>query len=232
MIEYLHFAGTIAAALAMGAVLGFERQYGGHLAGLRTNALVSTGAALFVSLATPGLLNETGSPTRMASYVVSGLGFLGGGVILREGLNVRGMNTAATLWCSGAVGALCGSGFVLHALVGALMVLAVNVCLRPVALWIDARRQIAPNVDTSYQVRVVCNTTDQALVRTIVLRHINANKGMIVQGIALVDCDRVGCVAVAADVFSHQRNDHAMEELVSRLNIEPGVVAVSWERRQ
>jgi uncharacterized membrane protein YhiD involved in acid resistance len=53
-----------------------------------------------------------------------------------------------------------------------------------------------------------------------------------VQGIALVDCDQANRIAVAADVFSHQRDDRAMEELVTRLNIEPGVVAVSWERRQ
>jgi putative Mg2+ transporter-C (MgtC) family protein len=80
-------------------------------AGLRTNALVAL--SLFVALAT--LMNDQNSPTRIASYVVSGLGFLGGGVILRAGLNVKGMNTAATIWCSGAVGTLAGSGFPYHA---------------------------------------------------------------------------------------------------------------------
>lgn len=232
MIDFPLFAGNIAASLALGAVLGLERQYRGHPAGLRTNALVSVGAALFVSLATPGLLDDKNSPTRMASYVVSGLGFLGGGVILREGLTVRGMNTAATIWCSGAVGSLCGSGFVLHAVVGAVVVLIIHLGLRPVAYWIDRQRKTAADVETGYRVRVVCAENDQAIVRAIVLRHINARKGMIVQGISLLDSDQPGRVAVAADVFSQQRNERAMEELVSRLNIEPGVVAVSWERRQ
>jgi putative Mg2+ transporter-C (MgtC) family protein len=146
---FLIFTMNVAAALLMGAVLGLERQYRGHPAGLRTNALVSLGAALFVSLATKHLLDDTNSPTRMASYVVSGIGFLGGGVILREGFNVRGMNTAATLWCSGAVGALCGSGFVPHALVGALAVLAIHLGLRPLAHWIDGQRKSSPDVETA-----------------------------------------------------------------------------------
>jgi putative Mg2+ transporter-C (MgtC) family protein len=229
--DELKFALHTGAALLMGATLGFERQYGGHPAGLRTNALVSVGAALFVSLAFH-YAHQTGvDPTRIPSYVISGLGFLGGGVILREGLNVRGMNTAATLWCTGAIGTLCGLGFVLHAAVGAVVVLAINLGLRPVAIWIDLKRQSAPNVDTAYRLRVVCAEPQQALVRTIVLRHINSQKGMLVHGIALADCEQQHCVAVAVDIFSHERNDRALEEIITRLNIEPGVVAVSWERK-
>jgi putative Mg2+ transporter-C (MgtC) family protein len=95
------------AALLMGVAIGLERQWRQHSAGLRTNALVALGAALFVSLSI--LMDDTHSPTRIASYVVSGLGFLGGGVILRNGLTVKGLNTAATIWCSGAVGTSVGS---------------------------------------------------------------------------------------------------------------------------
>ena len=82
------------------------------MAGLRANALVATGAALFV-LATP-LSHDTGSTTRVAAQVVSGIGFLAGAVIFREGLSVRGLNTGATLWCSAAIGTLSGLGYVLE----------------------------------------------------------------------------------------------------------------------
>ena len=68
---------------------------------------MATGATLFVLYA---VATNDSSPTRVASYVVSGVGFLGGGVILREGFNVRGLNTAATLWCSAAVGVLAAGG--------------------------------------------------------------------------------------------------------------------------
>src|SRR3954454_5933154 len=87
------------------------------------------------------------SPTRMASYVVSGVGFLGGGIILRDGLNVKGIDTAATLWCSAAVGTLVGSGFVLHGLAATLTVLALNLVLRPVARWLDTWFRTATDME-------------------------------------------------------------------------------------
>lgn len=101
------FALRLAVGVGCGAIIGLERQWRARMAGLRTNALVATGATLFVLYA---VATEDSSPTRVASYVVSGIGFLGGGVILREGFNVRGLNTAATLWCSAAVGVLAASG--------------------------------------------------------------------------------------------------------------------------
>ena len=80
------------------------------------------------------------NPTRIAAQVVSGIGFLGGGVILREGLNVKGMTTAATLWCSAAVGTLAGAGFVIEALIGTATILAANFCLLPVSRWLVSGR--------------------------------------------------------------------------------------------
>ena len=130
------FSFTIWSALLMGVAIGLERQFRQNPAGLRTNALVCVGAALFVSLAV--LMDDRQSPTRMASYVVSGVGFLGGGIILRDGLNVKGLDTAATLWCSAAIGTLVGSGFVLHGLAATSTVLARNLVLRPLSQRIDA----------------------------------------------------------------------------------------------
>src|SRR5579871_4087029 len=103
------FVVRILIALILGTAIGVERQWHQRTAGLRTNALVSVGSALFASLAC--LMANESSPTRMAAQIVSGIGFLGAGLILREGNHVRGLNTAATVWCSAAVGTLCGSGF-------------------------------------------------------------------------------------------------------------------------
>jgi hypothetical protein len=96
-----------ASAVALSAVIDFERQWRNRLAGLRTNTLVALGAASFVVF--EALVPGETSPTRVAAQVVAGIGFLGAGLILREGLSVRGLNTAATLWCSAAVGVLAGS---------------------------------------------------------------------------------------------------------------------------
>ena len=120
------FFGRAAIALALGALIGIERQWRQRMAGLRTNALVALGSALFelfdvLLSGTPGT-----DPTRIAAYVVSGIGFLGAGVILRDGINVRGINTAATIWCSAAVGVLAGAGFVIEAAMAAGLVITTS----------------------------------------------------------------------------------------------------------
>ncbi len=128
------FALRLGVGVGCGALIGMERQWRARRAGLRTNALVAAGATLFVlyAAATPD-----SSPTRVASYVVSGIGFLGGGVILREGVNVRGLNTAATLWCSAAIGVLAASGNLLFALIGTGTVIGIHLFGRPLGRLID-----------------------------------------------------------------------------------------------
>jgi putative Mg2+ transporter-C (MgtC) family protein len=229
-MDLIHFVCNVGTALVMGVAIGLERQFRQHPAGLRTNALVCVGAALFVSLSR--LMGDESSPTRIASYIVSGIGFLGGGVILREGLNVKGMNTAATLWCTAAVGTLAGAGFPLHGLIGTVTVLGLHVGLRPVARWIDTRMRTAVDVETLYQMRVVCREQQEGVVRTVLLRHVNSLPRMTIQRISTKEAGPDGHATVVADIFSHERNDRAMQDVMSRINIEPSVSSVSWENVQ
>src|SRR3981189_2930758 len=97
---------SLGMATLMGACIGFERQWRQRMAGLRTNTLVAIGAASFVVFS--GLFPGEDSPTRMAAQVVSGIGFLGAGIIFREGLHVTGLTTGATLWGCAAGGRLGG----------------------------------------------------------------------------------------------------------------------------
>jgi putative Mg2+ transporter-C (MgtC) family protein len=227
-MELIMFILNVSAALVMGIAIGLERQFRQHPAGLRTNALVCVGAALFVSLSR--LLNDVHSPTRIASYIVSGIGFLGGGVIIRDGLNVKGMNTAATLWCSAAVGTLAGAGFPGHALIGTATILALHLGLRPVGRWVDSRLKTAVDVETFYRVRVVCREAQEGIIRTILLRHVNSLPKMTLQGISTQEAERADQAAVVADIFSVERSDREMQDLMSRVNIEPSVASVSWEK--
>jgi putative Mg2+ transporter-C (MgtC) family protein len=103
-----HFAIRLGLALILGAFIGAERQWRQRMAGLRTNALVAAGAAMFVMLS--AVTARPDDSFRIAGQIVSGIGFLGAGVILRNGLNITGLNTAATLWCSAAIGTLAGYG--------------------------------------------------------------------------------------------------------------------------
>ncbi len=210
-MDALHFAIHIAAALAMGMAIGVERQFRRHPAGLRTNALVCLGSALFVSLST--LWARDSSPTHIAGQVVSGLGFLGGGVILREGLNVRGMNTAATIWCSGAIGTLAGAGFLVEGAIGTAAILAVHLTLRPLVREIDARTKSFAEVDTVYTVHVVCDDQQESVIRNVLLRHLNSQPSMTVQSISTQDADQPGRASVVAEVFSSSRNERVPERI-------------------
>jgi putative Mg2+ transporter-C (MgtC) family protein len=226
--DNLAFALNVSVAALLGVLIGLERQFRQHPAGMRTNGLVCLGAALFVSLSR--MIDHESSPTRVAAQVVSGLGFLGGGVILREGLSVRGLTTAATLWCSGAVGTLAGAGQLLSALIGTAAILVLNLALRPLVQRIDARMKTAIAVETLYRVKVVCGRHQEAVIRSIFMRHINSQPHMVLQGVATQDMGPADQAAVVAEVCSSQRNDRYMEDVVARMGIEPTVSAVSWER--
>ena len=179
---------------------------------------------MFVSLSA---LTGDVNPTRVASYVVSGVGFLGGGVILRDGLNVRGVDTAATLWGSAAVGALTGCGFPLHGLIGTVAVLTANVLLKRLSRRLDHRR-LPVDVETSYRVRVVCDGEQSAALREALIQHIATVPKLVVHGVATRHAKRRRA-EIVADISSSERCDHTMEGLVVRLNAAPGVIAVSWE---
>ncbi|WP_084000357.1 MgtC/SapB family protein [Actinomadura kijaniata] len=126
----LDFVTRLAVGAACGTVLGLERQWRARLPSLRTNALVATGATLFVLYSV--VVVDVESPTRVASYVVSGVGFLGAGVLIKDGASVRGLNTAATIWCSAAVGCLAAAGQLAFAAIGTAAVMLVHLLLRPV----------------------------------------------------------------------------------------------------
>ncbi|WP_052055819.1 MgtC/SapB family protein [Myxosarcina sp. GI1] len=128
-MNWIEFLIRSVVAFILGMGIGIERQWLKTRSVLKTNVLVTLGAAMFVMLSvmTPG----DASPTRIAAQVVSGIGFLGGGVILREGASVRGINTAATLWCAAAIGSLVGAGFLVQAYFGTLAVVGANLMLRP-----------------------------------------------------------------------------------------------------
>ena len=221
----LDFSLRLGAALLLGSIVGIERQYRQRMAGLRTNALVSVGAALFVML-TP--LGFAGDPTRIAAQVVSGIGFLAGGVIFREGLSVRGLNTAATLWATAAVGTLAGFGFFLQAAVGALAIMTANVLLRPVVQRINRQPIDGTEVVSSYELRAVCREDVEGRVRTAMIAAARGN-AMTLHAVHSNDINGSARVEVIADVVVAGRADVRLEKVVSRLGVEAGVSAVSWK---
>jgi len=216
----------LAVALGLSAIVGFERQWRNRLAGLRTNTLVALGAASFVVFAQlyPG---ET-SPTRVAAQVVSGIGFLGAGLIFREGLSVRGLNTAATLWCSAAIGVLSGSGHPLYAAIATGFVVFVNLLLRPIVNFINSQPLTATELEVGYRLSVTCRSPDEAHIRALLLQGL-AGGALALRRLESTDLDATGRVAVTAFVTASQRVDTDVEKIVGRLSLEPTVSAARWQ---
>ena len=140
-MSHSEFTLRLLVGLVAGLVIGIERELQNKPAGLRTNTLVATGAALFVLLsfniaAKYGINTDV---TRIIGQVVTGIGFLGAGIIFKEGGDIYGLTTAATIWCSAAVGCLAGSGFFIEAVIGTVIIVSVNLLLIPLDKWLSNR---------------------------------------------------------------------------------------------
>ena len=220
----------LALALLLGAAIGAERQWRQRMAGLRTNALVALGAAAFTvfGLVTPG----DASPTRVAAQVVSGIGFLGAGVILREGLNIRGLNTAATLWCSAAIGVFCGAGALVLAAALAGLILAANLGLRPLVRLIDRQPQAGAEVEHLYTIDVTCKASKEQHIRALLLQAVASSDIRLRR----LDSTDIGApadgsaerVAVQAELVSTGNAAAFLEGVVGRLSLEASVSRAAW----
>ncbi len=167
----LQFAIHLGVSLLLGATVGLERQWRQRMAGTRTNALVAAGASAFVMAGTL-ITNDPSAAGRVASYVVSGVSFLVAGVIFKDGANVRGLNTAATIWCSAAMGVLSGFGYLHLALMVAIAVLLTNIVLRPLAYRLHPVLPAAESSETLYEIVMTCRGTDETHLRALLLATI------------------------------------------------------------
>lgn len=116
----------------MGVAIGTEREYHGHPAGIRTMALISLGSCMFTALGLEPVFGVRVDPTRIAAQVVTGVGFLGAGSILRQGEAVRGLTTAASIWVAASLGMAIGFGYFLIAIFTAALVIVTLIAIRPI----------------------------------------------------------------------------------------------------
>jgi putative Mg2+ transporter-C (MgtC) family protein len=164
-VPFLHTLASFAVAFVLGTLIGAERQWRQRSAGLRTTVLVALGSAAFADLGVQ-LAGPDGS-TRIVAYIVSGMGFLGAGVILKDGANIRGLNTAGTLWCSAAVGAFAGCDYPAEATALTIFVLAGNTLLRPLVNYINRIPVDARFSEAQYTIHALCRPAAVADVRDL-----------------------------------------------------------------
>ena len=225
-MEAQEIAVRLAAAMLFGSVIGFERQWLQRMAGLRTNSLVALGAAGFVVLSMT--ISNDNTPPQVAAQVVSGVGFLGAGVILREGINVTGLNTAATLWCSAMVGTFAGAGQLAASGIAAGFVVLTNLFLRPLVRLINRQPRGAAEIETHYSVEVRCQGDQEAHVRALLLQAASAS-GLSLRRLTSENLEDSRQVTVSALLVSADRNDGALEQIIGRISLEPFVTAVHWQ---
>ena len=224
--SFFELVASLLSALLLGALIGLERQWRQRLAGLRTNSLVALGAALF--LVSARVVHDDGGAARIAAQVVSGIGFLGAGVIFKEGLNVRGLNTAATLWCSAAVGLLAGEGQILWACVGAALVVCANLVLRPLVRAINRQPSENSELASTYSIAFICRSMDGPRVRENLIGALSSVSDVELVEVSEAPGDDGSHVNVCATISAHKPRGIAIESIVFGLAREPGVVRSDW----
>ncbi len=216
------FALRLGLALLMGAFMGLERQWHERMAGTRTNALVAVAAAAFAM--TGMSLSGDGSASRVVGQIISGVGFLCAGVIFKEGANVHGLNTAATVWCAAAVGALSGIGYPQYSLMVALAAVLTNLVFRPLTYRLHSNFK---GQETNYSLELACGSTNEQRVRALLLNAVDRNHVQLIS-LESVDLEPGDRVRITALVKLPERNDTSIEQLVAAVSFETSVNTVSW----
>lgn len=177
---------TYSLSFFLGGLIGLERQIHQRIAGLRTNILVVLATTSFVNLCMR--MGTTADAIRVIAAVVSGTGFLGAGVIMKDGMNVRGLNTAATIWCSAAVGTCVGIGQYAVAALLTVFVICGNTLLRPLVKWINHLPISKSEPDAAYTLMIVVDKRHLLEIQKRILEKIESLRYQI-ESVQLENCD-------------------------------------------
>lgn len=224
-LDFLDTLVSLMAAFVLATLIGAERQYRLRTAGLRTNVLVAVSAAAFVDLAMH-LTGQEGA-VRVIAYVVSGIGFLGAGVIMKEGMNVRGLNTAATLWGSAAVGSCAGADMIAQAAALTVFVLAGNTLLRPLVNAINRSPLDERASEATYEFRLTVDAASMDALREHLAEKLEAAK-YPVSDVHVIDRAE-SVVEIVATLVSTAVESKELDAVAVDLARRPGVRHATWD---
>ena len=214
------FLFRITICMVLSIVIGVERQYRHGSVGLRTNALVGIGAFLF-NYATYGFVGHDTS--RIAAGIVSGIGFLGAGLIIKNNSKVKGLNTAATLWCVAAIGILSSMGMVFEAGIGTLLVVVSNIFLRLLSLFI--MEKVKKMYREKCSLKITCDKEAEVIVRNSISKFVEKNHIQLIS----MEKDLTDKKDVVLKVVFLTSRVEEVEVLVSNISAEIGVSSLSWK---
>ncbi len=223
-MEYSEFLYRISVSFILSLLIGLERQIRGRAIGLRTSVLVSIGTFMFVSFSIQLVTTDV---SRIASQVVSGIGFLGAGVILKDGTNIKGLNTAATLWCNAAIGVLCAGGLIIEACIGTCFILFCNVVLR----YITQKIHLTSNKITIYDDYVLKLNIESEIADKIkeMILDVTENNSIHLNNLEITDVE-LGRVKISAGFKVLFKKNYIIEKLMNSISSEKGVLSSSLKK--
>ena len=218
------FAFRVILSLCLGVCIGLERQLTGHSAGIRINVLICLGTSLFTLFP---MLYDSDQTFRVGSSIISGVGFLCSGVIFKENGSVRGMNTAATLWCSAAIGILATTGKVKIAVIATTVLIVSNLILRPLTKRINPMG-FGDESENEYRVSVTCQEKAEFEIRELLL-HSNRRKALFLKNLDSSDVigEKVEVIAEYTSIGKMQGIQ--LEEIVRKILKNNKVTSAGWE---
>lgn len=223
-MNWIDFIMRILLSILLGFLIGLERQITGHTAGIRINILISMGSCLFLMFP---IMSGSEEVFRIASYIVSGVGFLCSGVIFKDGGTVRGLNTAATLWCTAAIGVLASSGNYLFSAAATGALILSNLLFRPLAQKVKPITSWEEN-EKLYRISITCRETKETDLRALLING-NTCKTLYLNHLDSGDVigDKVEVIAEYYSVGSPK--NHVLEGIVLQALKLPDVISAGWE---
>lgn len=207
-----------------GFLIGLERQITGHAAGIRISVLVCFGSSLFVLFS---ILMKAWDVSRIAAQIVSGVGFLCSGIIFKDGVQVRGLNTAATIWCTAAIGVLSSSGEMEYALIATIFLLISNLVFRQIAIRIKPLSCFDES-ELFYKISIICSEGEEYQIRLAMMNLFKRSR-FILNNLESTDLPGNNVEITSILEYQGSRQDEIVEELVKKISIEKDVTSVGWE---
>ncbi len=222
-MDFSDFVLRLLAAMLLGAGIGVERQIKQRSAGLTTNALVSIGACLFVLLSEMTYLDyeENIDRLRVVSQIVTGIGFLGAGVIMKDGFTIHGLNTAATIWCSAAVGSLCGFGMYLEGMLAAVAIVSTHLLLKPLSDYLDrSTRKYVEIKNVGIRLIVEGRASDETEIRTEVVEILQGMDNLEVNRVETSQPSKNDTVVITFEILANYISDTSKRILAELSRVE------------
>ncbi len=218
-------------AILLGFIVGLERQWTKHQAGILTNVIVCVGAYSYSAFSYIAYDSNV-DVTRIAAQVVCGIGFLGAGLILRDGTNIRGLSTAATIWATAAIGILCTVSNIFFSIIVAFAIVLLHLVLHPLSSYIDKRKNYnkerVSRAECLYKISIKCTEESETDIRSHLVKTIRNKNDILLHNLESVTTDDSN-VKIRAYVTTVKKNDEIIENLLIHIGKDPGIISAGWK---